>query len=258
MQRLPNPILDVEQELSAAVRLVGGIRVDEITGKTPGHRIADFLFDSFAVIAELKCLEKDQIHAPEFVKRVSAVYEKHRRQTKGRFPIVFGTRQLSTQGLPSDFQMEIARLYAVPIWRVIASADEQIAETKARLPREDHRGVLLLVNDGNTALDPAHIRWTLGECLGGENFPNINHVIFFTVNMSVEVPPEELVGRVRDDQVDIHVWYSSGRRLVPRIDPGFEPALRNAWIDHLRSITGYSEQFEGNDAMLKAAKNRRR
>ena len=253
--RLPNPILDVERELTVAVKRIGGCRVDDLTGPTPGHRIADFLFDSYAVVSELKCLEKDQIGDPVFVQKVSDIYLKRAKQDKS-MPVIFGTVQMTTDRLPQEFRLEIARLYAVPVRRVIASADEQIAVTKDKLPRPNHHGVLLLVNEGNTALDPAHIVWTLGECIRDGEFPNINHVIYFTVNMPVEMPAHHLPGHVRDSETDLHIWYSGGRRGVARIDPGFEPALREAWFAHLKTITGRAEQFDGTAKLLDEAKNK--
>lgn len=253
-KRLPNPVIDVERELSLVVGRVGGCRVDDITGPKPGHKIADFLFDSYQIVAELKCLDKDQINDPGFVRKLSGVYLRQAEHDKS-LPRVLGTVQMTTEGMSRDFQLQIAGLYAVPIQRVIASADEQIAVTKSKLARPGHRGVLLLVNEGNTAVHPAHVLWTLGECLRDPSkFTNINHVIFFTANMSVDISESHLPSYVRD--MDLHVWYSGGRGNMARIDAGFEPALRAAWFEHMRVLTGRCEQFDGTSEALHETKNK--
>lgn len=254
--RMPNPVLDVERELSIAVKLAGGRRVDELTGAKPGHRIADFLFDEYEVVAELKCLEKDQINDPSFIDKVSRLYAEQSKTDKS-MPLVFGQVRMTTQGLSSDFQLKIAELYSTAVRRVVASANEQIAVTKERLPRPHHLGVLFLVNDGNSAMDPGHIVWTLGQVLKGGAFPNINHVIFFTINMSVDMPAEFLPQWL-DDQTDIHVWYSGGRKDVAEINSHFEARIRNSWFDHLKSIVGRADQFDADKALLKDATNKPR
>ena len=61
MERLPNPHIEVEDELPVAIKAIGGCRVDELITKYSGHKSADFIFHEYGVIAELKCLEKDLI-----------------------------------------------------------------------------------------------------------------------------------------------------------------------------------------------------
>ncbi|MGN6730293.1 MAG: hypothetical protein ACTHJG_10730 [Rhodanobacteraceae bacterium] len=253
MKRLPNPTLDVEKELSVAVRRVGGIRVDELTGKKPGHRIADFLFDNFGVIAELKCLVKDQVNDRSFIEKTSKLYQAEQSLDRN-LPRIYGTVRLSSDRLSLEAQERMASLYTSPIRRVISSADEQISETKNKLGKTGYKGVLFLVNDGNTALNPSNIIWVLERCLGGDGFKNINHAIFMTVNMPVQTSKENMPESI-DEETDMHVWYSAGRSMFEHVSDDFEESVRGAWLCHLDSLLGHSQSFDADPGLLEKLEN---
>lgn len=251
-ERLPNPYIDVERELSACIAEIGGQRVDDVIGKTD-KKNADFLFDDYGVIAELKILEKDQIRSASFVDKCSAVYERYLRERRAPV-IVFGTQRLSTEEFPIEFRQEIAELYANPIGRVIRSADLQIASTKKLLEKANHAGVLLIVNDGNSALDPSHVIWSLGHFLTGGAFPNINGVVFFTANMPVVTQMNTVAGLPSD--MDLHVWFDGGRLEFPAVNERFGFDLRHAWLKHISGIVGRTSAFEGSSELLDSLTNR--
>ncbi|QSX78723.1 YecA family protein [Agrilutibacter solisilvae] len=249
--RLPRLMVSVEAELSRAIKRISGVRIDSILGKT-AEKNADFLFDRHSVIAELKELEVDQIASDRFMEKCTAIYERYRSEGKLSHQ-AFGTVRLSTEGLPEEFTREIADLYAVPISRVIRSADEQIKSTRRLLDRSGHLGLLILVNNGNTALDPKHVIWSLGRHLGGAEFPNINSVVFFTVNMPVESDEVELLG-----EMDLHVWYSAGRREFDRVEEHFLELLRKSWFSHLASLGAPVAELPGAMDQLRSLRNSRK
>jgi hypothetical protein len=252
MEPLPNPYVDVENELSTAIVSIGGLRVDQIV-KSITSKNADFYFERHNAIAELKILKKDQISDPGFVKRVSDIYAKYLRagRTQNR---VFGTVRISTEGFPEDFRLEIAKLYAAPVGRVIRNADRQIQETRRLLGAPSANGLLLLVNDGNTALDPSHLRWIIGEHLREGMNTNIHHVIYFTVNMSVDIPNRGAFISVPSD-MDLNVWYSAGRKALPSINVNLEGELRTAWFSHLSKIVGRVAEVEPDQSILNVMTN---
>jgi len=253
-ERLPNPFINVELELSRAIVRIGGVRVDEILGKTD-KKNADFLFDKHSVIAEMKVLEVDQISTERFVSKCSDIYARYLKE--GKAPVrVFGTMRLTTDRFPEEFRREIANLYSVPLGRIVKAADNQIRSTKELLIRPNHAGVLILVNNGNTAMDPSHVVWSLGEHLKEGQFPNINQVLFFTANMSVEVNsrPKQSLGIPED--MDMHVWFFAGRTEIARANVEFEPALREAWLSHLSGIVGRVAELNGNQELFSSLKNK--
>jgi hypothetical protein len=247
-ERLLNPKIDVELELSRAIASIDGVCVDSVVGKT------DFLFDRFSVIAELKELDVDQIATNSFINKCSAVYERHRSAGKVALQ-VFGTARLSTEGFSEEFRQEIADLYATPLRRVIRSADAQIESTLRLLGRSAHSGVLILVNNGNTALHPHHVIWSLGRHLGGMDYQNINAVVFFTVNMPVNSNAIDLASLGVRSDMDLHVWYSAGRRGFSRVEGGFLESLREAWFSHLSNIAGTVVEIPATKEELQHLRN---
>ena len=241
------PRIDVEPELSRAIRSMGGQRVDELLGKKPGISNADFCFSQQRVIAELKCLEVDQLSNDEFVKKTSAIHAKY--VSSGQIKqLVAGRRRITTDGLPEEMKLEIARLYATPIIRAIKKAHMQIEQTAERLKdMGPWRGLLILVNNGNTALDPEHIRWSLAECFSTTALPSIHHVIAFTVNLPSKAT---YLG------MDVHAWISAGVRKEGEKLHEFARDLHDAWCKHLSNITGAVASIDASWDAIDGLKNK--
>ncbi|MES2672174.1 MAG: hypothetical protein V4673_17390 [Pseudomonadota bacterium] len=237
--------IDVEKELSIAIKAMGGMRVDEMIGKNSTHKNADFIFNENLVVAELKSLEKDQISDESFINKVSKIYEREL-ASKATSPLIYGRQRITTDGFSDEFRRKIADLYRFPIARRIRDADRQISETKIRLGLNNQwNGVLILVNDGNTALDPRHIIWSLAETIKGSNFSSIQHVIFFTVNMLTKHP---------EINIPLNFWYSAGAN-GNRLQKKFEEDLRLCWFSHLSSIFGEVAEISGTDELLEDLTN---
>lgn len=220
--------LKTEEEFDTFVRLFGGEKVSDIVGASPDFENADYLFDKFNVIAELKCLEEDKIKSENLTKKASAIYMECFEQSKAPV-IVFGTRIITTENFPEAYTEKIANLYKNPIQKRIVKANKQIKETKKRLNRENHTGLLLLVNDNNTALDPSHILWILNKIFQGNNYSSINDIVFFTVNLKSEHP---------DIDKDLMLWIPIGRPGFNTCGDEFIFKLHDGWISYLESITG--------------------
>lgn len=237
--------INVEDELSIAIKAMGGKRIDEIIGKNSIHKNADFIFYKHLVIAELKSLEKDQISDESFIDKVSKIYEQEL-NSKADTPIVYGRQRITTDGFSDEFKRKIADLYRFPISRRIRDADQQIEQTKARLKlSHDWKGLLIIVNDGNTALDPRNIVWSLAETFKDSKFSNIHHVIFFTANMMT---------KHQEIDIPLNVWYSAGIN-GDFLRKDFEEDLRSCWFSHLSSIFGQVTEITGNDESLENLKN---
>ena len=70
--------LDVRKEFTACVRGLGGADLDTTLPAVRGHENADFFFEEFNVVVELKCLEKNHFAADEFNARLSRIYSEGR------------------------------------------------------------------------------------------------------------------------------------------------------------------------------------
>jgi len=115
-------MINVEQEFDKCVRQCGGFKVSDKVGAAPGFKNADYLFDEYAVVAELKCLQEDQIKSVSIRIKASEIYQKYRNEEKAPV-VVFGTERISTEGFPEEFAKEISELYRKPVRDVLKKAN---------------------------------------------------------------------------------------------------------------------------------------
>ncbi len=222
-------MIDVEQEFGRCIESAGGRHVQDIVGNSPQFRNADYLFPADSVVAELKCLTEDKGSDEGIIKKASRLYEECLRA--GDAPLLaFGTVKITTERFPEYFSRQIIELYRAPIHEQITKANRQIRETKAALRRDDHRGLLVLVNDGHTFLDPDHLLWIVDNTLSRHSFSAIDSVIIVTVNLRSRHPHMDH---------DWAVWIPISRTPERRCSEAFLDKLKDAWFSHLSRLTGH-------------------
>lgn len=180
-----NSNIDTEAEFDTCVKAIGGIKVSELFKRAPSFNNADYFFDKYNVIAELKCLSEDKSTDKDLQKKTKSIIRRYLAESK---LVVFGTRMINTNHLSLSCTKEIAELYRNPIRGAIKKANRQIRETKFELKKESAHGLLILVNDKNTAVDPSRINWILAETFKRDGFRSINSVLFLTLNLMATHP----------------------------------------------------------------------
>jgi hypothetical protein len=136
----------VEDAVERMVRKVGGLPVRDLllTGvDLPPN--ADFIFQKYLVVAELKRLEKNQSEDPKMVAKIKELYNGWVVDRRRGVPIVFGRAAVNLRSLPTDCAEEILSVLKVPILRRISKANKQIKATKRDLNMEGATGLLLLL-----------------------------------------------------------------------------------------------------------------
>ena len=233
-----SPMIAIEKGFDSCVKEIGGIKVSDVVGSSPGFSNADYIFNEYDVIAELKCLEEDKIKDKNLRDKASEIYEQYLK--KGKAPVVvFGTMKITTEGFPEEFKREISELYRVPIHTVIKKANQQIRETKKHLNKENSHGLLILANDGHTALEPSLAMWILHETFRRYSFSSINSIIYFTANLKAEHP---------DIDKDILVWIPSYRLPENKCPEQLLNRLQKNWFKHVSKITGeFVEEIQATD-----------
>ena len=92
-------MISLEKEFDTCVKEIGGIKISTIVGSSPPFLNADYLFPEYEVIAELKCLEEDQIKNNSLKKKATTIYERY--LNEGTAPeTTFGKVQISSEGFP--------------------------------------------------------------------------------------------------------------------------------------------------------------
>lgn len=232
-QRRYSMRIDIEQELNEVVVTLGGMRVDQIVGKNPPFRNADYVFPNEPCVVELKCLEKDQM--PEFPDKLAELI--HDWIRKGVIPpLPPGRSIVETKDLPIDCQRQAAKIYRKPLLDVLDNANQQLRATKKHLDMLDSPGLLLLANNDNKLLELDPLLYSLASALkadqtGKRRDTSINQIVYFTANLPMVGP---------NPNMDYHVW------LPLRIDQNddrlilFTEQLGKAWIAHYGRLVGNS------------------
>jgi hypothetical protein len=221
------PNVPVESTFTEFVRAFGGKVVSDLVGQSPNHANADYFFPSVRVIAELKCLADDKREDTNIQGRVQELFDRWMRD--GTIPLMYGEKiRVESKMLPERCQRELIELYKPPIQRRILKANRQIKATAQRLRLDDYFGLLLLVNDGNYALEANAILYQVWRILGNQ-FRHINNMLYFTVNMTATSPltPKPSL-----------VWAQVSRKGLPSAPAEFLDALWSGWGAHLQSVTG--------------------
>lgn len=224
----PQPLFSVEDELAIAIESIGGKRVTTVLGRAPGHKNADFVFPSAAVISELKCLDDNKIVDRRIVEKASRLYVEELQS--GRAPVVvFGTVRMTTEGFSESYKQKIGNLYRVPIERLARDANRQIEQTSRALKMEQSAGLFLLANNNHTALDPQHAWFIVNQILGQDKYPSINTAVVFSGNLGAALP---------DVPNRVDYWIEIQRPGMRSVDPQFLSSLRETWHVHLAQVLG--------------------
>tara|TARA_R110002124_G_scaffold229799_2_gene394959 strand:+ start:8985 stop:9713 length:729 start_codon:yes stop_codon:yes gene_type:complete len=217
----------VENEFDKCVVESRGILISDLVGKNPAFNNADYLFDDFQVIAELKCLEKDRKNSTSMIQQVSKIIGTARKAGKINF-LPIEKREISSSDLPFEIHCEIMELYRKPIQAVVKQANKQIKQTKIHLKRPDYIGLLILVNDGHSALSPSSIWDILGVTFSRNRYSSIDSVLFFTVNPMSSHPEIER---------DLWVWCTTDRSESIKCPKTLLRNLEVKWFKHLENLT---------------------
>ena len=220
-------MIDVERAFAEFVPTFGGRLVDSMVGKSPAFANADYLFDKDGIVVELKRLVDDKSEDVALQNRIQAKFDTW--MDDGTIPLVYGRVRIESKSLPLACQRELIDLYKPPLQRRIIKANKQIKTTMQHLRLSNHKGVLLLVNDGNYAIESNAVLYLVGRVLG-KNFRHINSVLYCTVNMFATAPITSK---------PTLVWAHATRKSVAEPVPDdWTMAFFRGWSAHLSKYLG--------------------
>tara|TARA_R110002074_G_scaffold221339_1_gene391911 strand:+ start:6298 stop:7116 length:819 start_codon:yes stop_codon:yes gene_type:complete len=223
--------INTEQEFDRCVKEIGGNKVSDSLSGSPNFDNADYIFEKYNVIAELKCLTEDKSEDDVIKIKTDDIFSRYFKESGF---VVFGTTWISSDQLSPNCTKEISELYRKPIKGAMKKANKQIRETKENLNKESAHGLLILVNDKNKAVDPSRINWILAETFKRDSLSSINSVLFITLNMLATHPA------INNDML---VWVEGYR------DPNF--ICPQGLFDELRvSVNKHWENLIGQEIRL--------
>ena len=175
-------MLNSENLLNEAVRLIGGQRVDEIVGMSPNFSNADYIFHDENIVAETKSLEKDFLTADDVQEKLHRLHIKWVKE--GKVPPSYGIVRISTDNLPKPCVYELIDVLRQPLKQHVKKASQQIKTVRSKLDMPDALGLLLLTNEGNFALDPEMTFHCLYHLLKTD-YTGVESVVYCSANLVV-------------------------------------------------------------------------
>lgn len=214
--------IDVAREFAKCVRALNGkVLDDELSPRKDAN--ADYWFPDDLVIAELKCLSANLFEQSDFKERTTRRHSSwvHRGLMPAAAPGAVLT--LNLRDIPEVCASEFLRVIKRRIEKnVIAKANTQIKSTRKTLAAKAAKGLLILVNDGDLALQPNVVAYLLAHTLRTQN-SSISSVIYFSANEFVTVPGHDDAGRF---------WIETTPSGREPVSARFREGLRAPWIEH--------------------------
>jgi hypothetical protein len=222
------PKFSVDEAFVRAVTRAGGKLVSELLpSNTNLPKNADFVFQQYNVIAELKRLEKDQHEDREFRDKFNLLYRECALQ--GRVPPIFGTRLVNIRDLPYDCGLALTSILQKPIKRRLRQANEQIKSTKKLLNMDNAMGLVILAHDGDYSIGVEAVINLVSRCIKGGDHRSINGLVYITGNMLASRP-----GDPNNYAVFAHCY----RNLEQPIPRDLISALSREWQVELDALAG--------------------
>jgi hypothetical protein len=218
--------VNVPKELDACVTAVGGVLLDDNHGPNDPTK-ADYWFPKDNVVAELKCLSEDFFDDIGFGGWLNRQYQDWVRRNLAKPTI--GRATINLADLPPICANEVTSFLRKRLDGSLKQANSQIKRSRRELGAESALGLLILVNDGNTALPPGMVRNIVARSLPNK-FSGINSIIHFTANM-----PGEL-GQIDRDVLFWCNW--NVKKVRPAVPEYLIDMLRTTWISHYSKIIG--------------------
>jgi len=219
--------IDVEAEFIKFIRNFGGTVLEDVLSKSPNFSNADFIFDADNIVAELKILKDNKKDDFKIQEKVQSLFDEW--VENGVIEPIYGEKvTIDSKNLPEKCQIKLLDVYKPHIQRRIIKANKQIKKTIEKLKFDKGRGLLILVNDGNYALESEAVLYLVRRILG-KSFRFINTIIYCTVNMFANSNITEKATLV---------WVKATRDQFPCISDEFTTKLFYSWVDHLKLTTG--------------------
>ena len=220
----PHDPLPVETTWQEFVCRAGGDVVSVLLPEPRTFENADFIFKEAGVLAELKEIETEFSQSDAFRKGFDELMNRVLGEDPDWKPLLFR----GTGAYPAWFHAEFVRLFRPPISRVLKKANRQLRDTKKHFGINSATGVLVLTNDGFTAIGPELVR-ALATQLLVSSYSSIDCLVYITVNRYVEL---------QGSDVPRLMWAPTYSDRAPDFLVTFIDELGRKWFDFLEGKIG--------------------
>lgn len=220
----PHDPIPAEATWREFVKVTGGQVVEELVPEPRTFQNADFIFPSSDIVVELKEVSTEFDQSEAFKVGFGSLLKRVIEEDPAWKPSLFG----GSGEFPRWFRAEFVRLFRSPISRILKKANRQIRETKAHFKIPKGAGILVMVNDGFTSLEPHFVR-SLACSLLVDSYSSIDCFLYVTVNRYIEIEGSD-VPRL--------VWMPSYSDRAPESLVHFVDNLGRDWFKFLETRIG--------------------
>lgn len=234
--------MTIEKQFTSFVRWLGGEVVENLLSGV--HQLpmnADYFLFQRAVVAELKCLEKNYFDAPEVNDKLTKLANGWVRDGL-LLPEQIVDGRFSTDALPERCALQTMEVFAKPLREAVTYANNQLKATKRYFGVPDAKGLLILANEGNLSLNPNLTVHMLAR-LFRDRFSAVESFIYFTPHIDVAVPTIDRPSRI---------WLSgSTRDGAVGVPPQLLKRIQEGWVQFLQTTAfGPIETIHVSDEAL--------
>ncbi|TCJ15228.1 hypothetical protein EZJ19_07935 [Parasulfuritortus cantonensis] len=220
----PHDPIPVEPTWQEFVLGAGGEIVSRLIPEPRTFENADFIFKEVSVLAELKEIETEFSGSEAFRKGFDELMNRVLAEDPNWKPVLFG----GTGNYPAWFNLEFVRLFRPPISRILKKANRQLRDTKKHFGIRSSTGVLVLANNGFTAIGPELVRALAAQLLV-HSYSSIDCLVYITVNRYVEL---------QGSDVPRLMWAPTYSDRAPGSLVTFIDNLGRKWFDFLERKIG--------------------
>ncbi|WP_321528845.1 hypothetical protein [Sedimenticola selenatireducens] len=187
---------------------------------------ADYLFEGRTVVAELKCLRKEFFNDPIVGEKANKLIQGWLR--KGKIPKNHMNGSKVT--IPESLAPKIVDILKPPLKSALEKANQQIKRTKNTHGAQGAKGLLILVNEQNSALTPDVAFYILANLLKNR-YSQIASFIYTVPTMPMH---NETLGKAAN------LWVSGNARDgVDGVEPAILSSIKRGWVRFLEQKFDY-------------------
>lgn len=229
---------NVELEIEAALKLIGGERVDKAVHGPNAPENADFYVPAYNVLVEVKELDVDIFEPKENLEKLQKLL-KAEKERNPKLPIRLAPDGVNYEinvnlpGWSQTFQDGFRDIARRQLERVIEKSNSQLKKTITELHLQNVKTMVIIVNNGRNTLEPATAMHLLFSILNSPFYRSINTFFYMSVRLPAIHPNE---------QGGVAYWADGIREIKPPeeaiepVDPAFMGAFRDAWQKHIITI----------------------
>lgn len=181
----PDHNFEIEALFDEFINTVGGERVSEFVGKSPKFENADYIFEEHKIIIELKEIQTEYDKPEIIYNHLHKLLNRLSNEEANKLHESLDSQE-QFLNLPEWFKIDFNKYFRPQVSRVLKKANLQIKTTKEHFKISKNNGVLFLVNDYFTGVNPLMFMAIISEILL-HSYSSIDCIVFLNINRYIAI-----------------------------------------------------------------------